>query len=914
MSINKNTNEEKNYRKNVVKSISETPETRINTGFSGDIRALSPMMQEYVKTKEQYKDCILFYRLGDFYEMFFQDALTVTKELELTLTGKDCGLEERAPMCGVPFHAAETYINRLIEKGYKVAICEQVEDPKKAKGLVKREVIRVVTPGTTLDAASLDESRNNYLMSVVATEGRFGCAIADITTGDCFLTEVDKPQKLLDEINKFVPAEIICNDAFFMSGVDTEDLKNRLGICVFPLDAWYFDDGLCKRTLMEHFHVNALEGLGIQDYDSGVIASGALFLYLQETQKSALSHMAGIRPYAAEKFMLIDSSSRRNLELVETLREKNKRGSLLWVLDKTKTAMGARTLRSYVEQPLIDAEKINERLEALEELNQSPMLRDEIREYLNPVYDLERLISRISYQSANPRDLIAFSSSLEMLPYIRQIIKDFNSPLLTKICEDMDPLEDIAQLIRSAIVEEPPLAQKDGGIIREGYNSDVDRFRRSRTDGKKWLTELEARERERTGIKNLKIKYNRVFGYSLEVTNSFKDLVPENYIRKQTLTNAERYITQELKDLEDMILGAEDKLYALEYELFCNVRDKVGAEVVRIQKTAKAVAALDVFASLALVAQRNNFVRPKINENGVLDIKNGRHPVVEQMIENDMFIANDTYLDNQKKRISIITGPNMAGKSTYMRQTALIVLMAQIGSFVPAEKANIGIVDRIFTRVGASDDLASGQSTFMVEMTEVANILRNATSRSLLILDEIGRGTSTFDGLAIAWAVIEHISDTKLCGAKTLFATHYHELTELEGKIPGVNNYCIAVKEKGDDIVFLRKIVKGGADKSYGIQVARLAGVPDPVIRRAKELVEELSDADITAAVKDLAAPKKKQKIVYDQVDMAQMSLFDTVQDNDIVEEIKNLDMSHLTPMEAMNILYNLQNKIQNRW
>ena len=914
MSINKNTNEEKNYRKNVVKPMPGASESRTNTGIPSDISVLSPMMQEYVKKKEQYKDCILFYRLGDFYEMFFQDALTVTKELELTLTGKDCGLEERAPMCGVPFHAAETYINRLIEKGYKVAICEQVEDPKKARGLVKREVIRVVTPGTTLDAASLDESRNNYLMSVVATEGRFGCAIADITTGDCFLTEVDKPQKLLDEINKFVPAEIICNDAFFMSGVDTDDLKNRLGICVFPLDAWYFDDGLCKRTLMEHFHVNALEGLGIQDYDSGVIASGALFLYLQETQKSALSHMAGIRPYAAEKYMLIDSSSRRNLELVETLREKNKRGSLLWVLDKTKTAMGARTLRSYVEQPLIDAEEINERLEALEELNQSPMLRDEIREYLNPIYDLERLISRISYQSANPRDLIAFSSSLEMLPYIRQVIKDFKSPLLTKICEDMDPLEDIAELIRSAIVEEPPLAQKDGGIIREGYNSDVDKFRRSRTDGKKWLTELEAREKERTGIKNLKIKYNRVFGYSLEVTNSFKNLVPENYIRKQTLTNAERYITQELKDLEDLILGAEDKLYALEYELFCEVRDKVGAEVVRIQKTAKAVAALDVFASLALVAQRNNYVRPKINENGVLDIKNGRHPVVEQMIENDMFIANDTYLDNQKKRISIITGPNMAGKSTYMRQTALIVLMAQIGSFVPAEKANIGIVDRIFTRVGASDDLASGQSTFMVEMTEVANILRNATSRSLLILDEIGRGTSTFDGLAIAWAVIEHISDTKLCGAKTLFATHYHELTELEGKISGVNNYCIAVKEKGDDIVFLRKIVKGGADKSYGIQVARLAGVPDPVIRRAKELVEELSDADITAAVKDLTAPKKKQKIVYDQVDMAQMSLFDTVQDNDIVEEIKNLDMSHLTPMEAMNILYNLQNKIQNRW
>ena len=914
MSINKNTNEGKNYRNNVVKSIPGVSENRISTGFPDDISVLSPMMQEYVKTKQQYKDCILFYRLGDFYEMFFEDALTVTKELEITLTGKDCGLDERAPMCGVPFHAAETYINRLIEKGYKVAICEQVEDPKKAKGLVKREVIRVVTPGTTLDAGSLDETKNNYLMSIVSVEEHFGCAIADISTGDCFLTEVDKPQKLLDEINKFVPAEIICNDAFFMSGIDTDDLKNRLGICVFPLDPWYFDDALCRRTLKDHFHVKTLEGLGIQDYDSGVIASGALFLYLQETQKSALSHMAGIRPYAAEKYMLIDSSSRRNLELVETLREKNKRGSLLWVLDKTKTAMGARMLRSYVEQPLIDAEEINHRLEALEELNKSPMLRDEIREYLNPIYDLERLISRISYQSANPRDLVAFASSLEMLPYIRQILKDFKSPLLNNLFEEMDPLEDIADLINRSIVEEAPLAQKDGGIIREGYNLDVDKFRRSRTDGKKWLTELETREKERTGIKNLKIKYNRVFGYSLEVTNSFKELVPDNYVRKQTLTNAERYITQELKELEDLILGAEDKLYALEYELFCQVRDKVGAEVVRIQKTAKAVAALDVFASLALVAQRNNYVRPKINENGVLDIKNGRHPVVEQMIENDMFIANDTYLDNQKKRVSIITGPNMAGKSTYMRQTALIVLMAQIGSFVPAEKANIGIVDRIFTRVGASDDLASGQSTFMVEMTEVANILRNATAKSLLILDEIGRGTSTFDGLAIAWAVIEHISDTKLCGAKTLFATHYHELTELEGKISGVNNYCIAVKEKGDDIVFLRKIVKGGADKSYGIQVAKLAGVPDSVIGRAKELVEELSDADITAAVKDLTAPRKKQKIVYDQVDMAQMSLFDTVQDNDIVEEIRALDMTHLTPMEAMNILYNLQNKIQNRW
>ena len=878
---------------------------------SAQTMKLSPMMQEYCKTKEEYKDCILFYRLGDFYEMFFDDALLVSKELELTLTGKDCGLEERAPMCGIPFHAADTYINRLIERGHKVAICEQVEDPKKAKGLVKRAVIRVVTPGTTLDATSLDESKNNYLMSIVSIADRFGCAIADITTGDCFLTEVPNSQKLVDEINKFSPAEIICNDSFFMSGVDTDDLKERLGICIFSLDAWYFDDDTCRKELREHFHVTNLEGLGISDYDSGIIAAGALFLYLKETQKTALSQMTTIRPYTAERYMLIDSSSRRNLELVETLREKQKRGSLLWVLDKTKTAMGARTLRSFVEQPLIDAEEINRRLEALEELNEKPMLRDEIREYLNPVYDLERLVSRISFKSANPRDMVAFASSLEMIPYIKQVLRDFQAPILKEIYEDMDSLEDITDLIKRAIVDEPPLAQKDGGIIREGFNEDVDKFRSARTDGKKWLTELETKERERTGIKSLKIKYNRVFGYALEVTNTFKELVPENYIRKQTLANAERYITEELKNLENMILGAEDKLYALEYELFSNVRDRVGQEVIRIQRTAKAIAGLDVFASLALVAERNHYVRPKVNEGGIIDIKGGRHPVVEQMIDNDMFIANDTYLDNTKKRISIITGPNMAGKSTYMRQTALIVLMAQIGSFVPADKAVVGIVDRIFTRVGASDDLASGQSTFMVEMTEVANILRNATAKSLLILDEIGRGTSTFDGLAIAWAVIEHISNTKLCGAKTLFATHYHELTELEGKLSGVTNYCIAVKEKGDDIVFLRKIVKGGADKSYGIQVAKLAGVPDSVINRAKELVEELSDADITAAVKDLASPKKKPKV---EMDMAQMSLFDTVQDNDIIEELKGIDIGNLTPMEALNTLYNLQNKIKNRW
>lgn len=877
--------------------------------------ALSPMMQKYVETKKQYSDCILFYRLGDFYEMFFEDALTASKELEITLTGKDCGLEERAPMCGVPYHAAENYINRLIGKGYKVAICEQIGDPKTAKGLVERKVIRVVTPGTNLDTAALDEGKNNYIMAIVSIDDRFGCAVADITTGDCFVTEVDNAQKMMDEINKFSPAEIVCNETFQVCGLDLEDMKNRLGICIFPLDAWYFDDDLCRRALMTHFHVGTLEGLGLKDYENASIAAGALFQYLTETQKSGLTHMTTIRPYSAEKFMIIDSSSRRNLELVETLREKQKRGSLLWVLDKTRTAMGARMLRSFVEQPLIHKAAVEERLETISELNEKAMLRDEIREYLNPIYDLERLVSRISYQSANPRDLISFQSSIAMLPYLKQLLKEFECPLLVRLDGEMDDLVDLCEIIEKAIVEDPPLAMKEGGIIRDGFHEEVDKYRRSKAEGKQWLADLEAKERDKTGIKNLKIKYNRVFGYYLEVTNSFKNLVPDYYTRKQTLANAERYITPELKELEDLILGAEDKLYALEYELFCQVRDQVAEQVARIQQTAKSVALLDVMASLALVADRNHYVRPQMNEKGIIDIKNGRHPVVEQMIENDMFIANDTYLDNQKNRLSVITGPNMAGKSTYMRQVALIVLMAQIGSFVPADKANIGMVDRIFTRVGASDDLASGQSTFMVEMTEVANILRNATSKSLLILDEIGRGTSTFDGLSIAWAVVEHISNTKLLGAKTLFATHYHELTELEGKLPGVNNYCIAVKEKGDDIVFLRKIVRGGADKSYGIQVAKLAGVPDSIIQRAKELVEELTESDITSAFKDLSAPgKKKTAVTFDQVDMEQMSLFDTVQDDDIIQEIRELDVSNMTPMEALNMLYRLQKKIKNRW
>jgi DNA mismatch repair protein MutS len=880
---------------------------------------VTPMMQHYLKTKEENKDCILFYRLGDFYEMFFDDAKIVSKELELTLTGKSCGLEERAPMCGVPFHAADTYINRLVAKGYKVAICEQMEDPKLAKGIVKREVIRIVTPGTNIDMQSLDEAKNNFIMSIVYLADKYGISTCDITTGDFFVTEVDTERKLIDEMNKYGPSEIICNEAFYMSGIDIDELKNRLHVAMSAIDSWYFGDELAKETLLSHFKVATLQALGLDEYDCGVISAGALLKYLYETQKNSMEHILEIHPYSIGKFMILDSSTRRNLELVETLREKQKRGSLLWVLDKTRTAMGARLLRSYVEQPLIEKPEIIKRQKFIETLNKQAITREEFREYLNPIYDLERLITRISYQTANPRDLIAFRNSLEMLPPIRTLLQDVDGELADEIKTDFDCLEDIYELIFSAVQEEPPISVREGDIIKEGYNEEVDRLRSAKTDGKKWLADIEAKEREKTGIKNLRIKFNKVFGYYLEVTNSFKNLVPDYYVRKQTLTNAERYITPELKELEDTILGAEDRLVSLEYELFRELREQIAGNVMRIRKTAKAVAKLDVFTSLALVAEQNNYCKPKINESGTIDIKGGRHPVVEKMISNGMFIDNDTYLDNGKNRISIITGPNMAGKSTYMRQTALIVLMAQIGSFVPAESANIGIVDRIFTRVGASDDLASGQSTFMVEMNEVANILRNATSNSLLILDEIGRGTSTFDGLSIAWAVVEHISNPKLLGAKTLFATHYHELTELEGKLDNVNNYCIAVKEKGDTIVFLRKIVKGGADKSYGIQVAKLAGLPDSVIDRAKEIVNELSANDITEIAKNItvdrsAGTAKKKKEHLDEVDLAQMSLFDTTSDDSIIEELGSIDISTLTPLEALNKLNELQNKVKNRW
>ncbi len=883
------------------------------------IEDLTPMMQQYMETKKQYQDCILFYRLGDFYEMFFDDALTASKELEITLTGKACGLEERAPMCGIPYHAVEGYLTKLVSRGYKVAICEQVEDPKLAKGLVKRDVIRIVTPGTNLNVQSLEESKNNFLMCITYTPARIGISVADVTTGDYYLTEVEDLRKLNDELMKYEPSEVICNEAFLVSGFDVDELRGRYHVSVNALEAHVFDDDGCKRVLLRHFKVNSLIGLGIEEFPVGMIAAGALLQYLYETQKTELAHFTHIYPYLTNKFMLLDSSTRRNLELAETLREKQKRGSLLWVLDKTKTAMGGRLLRSMIEQPLIDRAEMEKRLDAIEELNRDSVSRDEIREYLNPIYDLERLLSKVTYKTANPRDFIAFRNSLEMLPAIKKVLKGFEKDELAGIEKDIDGLEDIYQLILNSIEEEPPITIREGGMIRDGFDETIDMLRRAKHDGKQWLAELEEQDRERTGIKNLKIKYNKVFGYYFEVTNSYKDMVPEDYIRKQTLANAERYTTPRLKELEDTILNAEDKLTALEYDMFCKIRESIAMELERIQRTAKAIAKLDVYASLSLVSERNRYVRPKLNEKGVIDIKDGRHPVVEQMISNDLFIANDTFLDNGNHCISIITGPNMAGKSTYMRQTALIVLMAQIGCFVPAKSANIGIVDRIFTRVGASDDLASGQSTFMVEMNEVANILRNATANSLLILDEIGRGTSTFDGLSIAWAVIEHISNRKLLGAKTLFATHYHELTELEGKMNNVNNYCIAVKECGDDIVFLRKIIKGGADKSYGIQVAKLAGVPDMVIDRAKEIVEQLTDNDIIERIQNIAVDVKgdghaKKQPKLDEVDLAQMSLFDTVTDEDVLKELMEVEVNSMSPLDALNTLYRLQNKLKNRW
>ena len=870
---------------------------------------LSPMMEQYVQTKEQYKDCILFYRLGDFYEMFFEDALLASKELELTLTGKDCGMEERAPMCGIPYHAADIYINRLVEKGYKVAIGEQVEDPKLAKGLVKREVIRIVTPGTNMSSENLDESKNNYLMCISYYNFVYGVSVADISTGIFKTCRVSTTEKLLDEINKYQPSEILYQDTFLASGIDISYTADKLNISMSEAPEHYFDYESAARVLQRHFHVVSLEGLGIKDYSELVVSTGAMLQYLYDTQMNSLRHINHLELYSVDSYMLLDTATRRNLELTETLRDKQKKGSLLWVLDHTKTAMGARKLREYIEQPLVNAEAINMRYDCIEALNDNMISREELREYLNTIYDLERLMTRISIKTANPRDLLAFKNSIHYLPDIVNLLRTIKSVRFEQISEDIDTLEDLYELLDAAIEEEPPIAIKEGGIFKAGYLEEIDRLKSAKTECKSWLAELEEKERIKTGIKGLKIKYNKVFDYYFEVTNSFKDMVPDYFIRKQTLANAERYTTDELEELSNTILGAEDRLYALEYETYVALRDQIGEALLRVQKTAHYIAEIDALASLSYVAQKYHFVRPLINSEGIIDIKDGRHPVVERVVQGGTFVENDTYLNNVESRISIITGPNMAGKSTYMRQTALIVLMAQIGSFVPASYANIGLCDRIFTRVGASDDLASGQSTFMIEMNEVANILRNATKNSLIILDEIGRGTSTFDGLSIAWAVVEYIADKEILGAKTLFATHYHELTELEGKLSSVNNYCISVKEDGDNIVFLRKIIRGGADRSYGIQVARLAGVPDRVLNRAGEILSQLIDSDIAGKAKEIKMNEKKEKTnpEYDQ-----LSLFSSPVEMTIANELKTMDLNNMTPMKAMLYLQELKERLQN--
>lgn len=878
------------------------------------VAKLSPMMEQYVATKEKYKDCILFYRLGDFYEMFFDDAILASKELEITLTGKDCGMEERAPMCGIPFHAADTYINQLVKKGYKVAIGEQVEDPKLAKGLVKREVIRIVTPGTNLSSESLEESKNNYLMCISYVGKNYGISVTDLSTGVFKTCQIQQAEKVVDEINKFQPSEVL-----YQAGVEqVEEIHavcERLQVSHTEAPDYYFNLETDEETLKRQFHINSIEGLGLKDSPACVASCGALMQYLHETQMSSLSHINHIETYSVDSFMILDSATRRNLELTETLRDKQKRGSLLWVLDKTKTAMGARKLREFVEQPLLYKDAIEKRLDAIEAINKELIVREELREYLNTIYDLERLLTRIALKTANPRDLLAFKTSIQYLPDIYNLLRELPCERINEIYEDYDSLEDLYDLLEQAIVEEPPVSIKEGGIFKQGYRDEIDELRLAKTECKTWLADLESKEREKTGIKGLKIKYNKVFDYYFEVTNSFKSLVPDYFIRKQTLVNAERFTTDELNTLSGKILGAEDKLYALEYDCYVELREKLAAALVRVQKMAGYIAELDALCSLAYVADKNNYVRPSLNTDGVIDIKGGRHPVVEKMLANDSFVENDTYLNNAESRISIITGPNMAGKSTYMRQTALITLMAQIGSFVPAESANIGLCDRIFTRVGASDDLASGQSTFMIEMNEVANILRNATKDSLLILDEIGRGTSTFDGLSIAWAVVEYIADPNILGAKTLFATHYHELTELEGKLSSVNNFCIAVQEEGDDIVFLRKIIKGGADQSYGIQVARLAGVPEPVLKRAREICNELIDSDITTKVKDIdikpalsEQPKKKETR---SLDYEQLSLFSSPVEMTIANELKTMDLNNMTPIKAMLYLQELQERLK---
>lgn len=871
---------------------------------------ISPMMKEYLKTKEEYKDCILFYRLGDFYEMFFDDAKTASKELELTLTGKNCGLDERAPMCGVPFHSADTYISKLVRSGHKVAICEQLEDPKEAKGLVKRGVIRIVTPGTDISASS-DSAVNNYIACIYYNNrSSVGLAFSDVGTGDFFTTETDSVSKVIDELSKYSPSEIIYNEALENEAGDLIRQQAALKRMCQSVDRSYFLYDNAIEALKRHFKVFSPAAIGLEGDDQAIVASGALISYLTDTQMNDLSQLTEIHPYSIGGFLIIDHSTLRNLELTETMRQKEKRGSLFWVLDHTKTAMGQRRLKSMLTHPLLKKEAIDERLDGVEELSSRMIDREEIRERLTGIYDINRLLTRVSYRTANPRDLLSFRDSIRPLSSVKEILNGFNSKLLSKINDHIDPLGDILSLLDAAIDDDAPATLHDGGILKEGFNEEADKLRKARSDSKQWLLELETRERERTGIAKLRVRYNKVFGYFIEVSNSYKDKVPPDYIRKQTLVNAERFYTKELKELENTILGASDRLISLEKQIFSNILDQIDKASARIRRTADAISLLDVLSGVADVSQKRHYIRPSINQDGVIDIKGGRHPVVELMIDDGSFIANDTYLDREDHRTAIITGPNMAGKSTYMRQTAVIVLMAQCGFFVPADSADIGICDRIFTRVGASDDLATGQSTFMVEMNEVANILKNATRDSLVILDEIGRGTSTFDGLSIAQAVVEYV--TEKIGAATLFATHYHELTALEGKLAGTHNYCVAVKEDGDDVTFLRKIIPGEADRSYGIEVAKLAGVPSPVLRRARSIAARLERDSLTGQA------KRKD----DQID-GQLSFYDILtQENEedekererkdqIIDRIKELDPNSMTPIEALNVLDDLRKRVR---
>ena len=871
-----------------------------------DIEKYSPMMQKYLETKEQYKDCILFYRLGDFYEMFFDDAILVSRELEITLTGKDCGQAERAPMCGVPHHAAETYIARLIAKGYKVAICEQLEDPKTAKGIVERGVIRVVTPGTIVESNMLEERKNNFIMSIYKSGIYYGISVCDISTGEFYAAQIKDNQNfplLLDEIARYMPSELIVNSSISDCIEEINQIKERFSTYITKFNDKFFTCD--KETIRLRFNIvdsNQKQITDLADKELALNSINALIEYVEQTQKTALDHINKITMYNISKYMSLDINARRNLEITEKMRDKSKKGTLLWVLDKTSTSMGGRLLRRWLNDPLIDVCEINKRLNAVSELKDSVMLRGDIIDSLKKVYDIERIAGKMAYGNANARDMITLKNSLERLPELKQILSNCNDKYLKECFENLDELQDIFELINEAIVEDPPMTVKEGGIIKLGYDEEIDKLKTATTDGKKWIIDLEAEEREKTGIKNLKVGFNKVFGYFLEVTKSNLNMVPDRYIRKQTLTNAERYITEELKNLENQILGAEERVINLEYNAFTTIREKIAQNIKRLQKTAVVVSTVDVLTSFAIVAEDMNYCMPKVNSNGSINIKNGRHPVIEKMLGAGEFVENDTYLDESDNRLAIITGPNMAGKSTYMRQVALITLMAQVGSFVPAEEAKIGVVDKIFTRVGASDDLSMGQSTFMVEMMEVATILKEATKNSLVILDEIGRGTSTYDGLSIAWAVAEFISDKEKCGAKTLFATHYHELIGLEEKLEGVKNYSIAVKEKGEDIIFLRKIVRGGTDESYGIHVARLAGVPKTVTTKANEILRSLERKNVMTGK---AQEKKDKKQVEGQFDMFNYKLAE------IAHELDKVNLNELTPIDALNTLVRIKEKMK---